>query len=110
MCLAIPGRIEAITDPAAGTRRGRVDFGGVVKEIVLPFVPEAGEGDWILAHVGFAIARNVASSSTSRFVELILQEEEYAHFIVKAPGSMRTSLGSGSAMARSRCGGGLLRS
>jgi hydrogenase expression/formation protein HypC len=57
MCLAIPGRIEAITDPAPATRRGRVDFGGVRKEIVLAFVPEAGEGDWILAHVGFAIAR-----------------------------------------------------
>jgi len=57
MCLAIPGRIESITDPAAATRRGRVDFGGVRKEIVLAFVPEAQPGDWVLAHVGFAIAR-----------------------------------------------------
>ena len=57
MCLAIPGRIEAIIDSAPATRRGRVDFGGVLKEIVLALVPEAGEGDWILAHVGVAIAR-----------------------------------------------------
>jgi len=57
MCLAIPGRIEAITDPAPHTRRGRVDFGGVVREINLAFVPEAQVGDHVLAHVGFAIAR-----------------------------------------------------
>jgi hydrogenase expression/formation protein HypC len=57
MCLAIPGRIERITDAAPATRRGSVNFGGVVKEIVLAFVPEAVEGDWVLAHVGFAIAR-----------------------------------------------------
>ena len=70
MCLAIPGRIEAITDPAAATRRGRVDFGGVVKEIVLAFVPEAGEGDWILAHVGFAIARIEESQARQTLADL----------------------------------------
>ena len=57
MCLAIPGRIESITDPTPTTRRGRVDFGGIVKEIHLVFVPEAEVGDYILAHVGCAIAR-----------------------------------------------------
>ncbi len=57
MCLAIPGRIESITDPAPATRRGRVDFGGVVKEIHLVFVPEAEVGDYVLAHVGCAISR-----------------------------------------------------
>jgi hydrogenase expression/formation protein HypC len=37
------------------TRTGRVDFGGVVKEINLAFAPEAGVGDHVLVHVGFAI-------------------------------------------------------
>ena len=37
-------------------RVGRVDFGGIVKEIALAFVPEATVGDHVLVHVGFAIA------------------------------------------------------
>jgi hydrogenase expression/formation protein HypC len=36
-------------------RVGRVDFGGIVKEINLAYVPEARTGDYVLVHVGFAI-------------------------------------------------------
>jgi hydrogenase expression/formation protein HypC len=36
-------------------RVGRVDFGGIVKEINLAYVPEAKLGDHVLVHVGFAI-------------------------------------------------------
>lgn len=54
MCLAIPGRIASIHDDR-GLRMGRVDFGGVVKEVCLAYVPEAGVGDYALVHVGFAI-------------------------------------------------------
>ncbi len=57
MCLAVPGRVEAITDATPETRTGRVNFGGVVKSINLVFVPEAQVGDYVLAHVGFAISR-----------------------------------------------------
>ncbi len=37
------------------TRAARVDFGGIVKEVNLAFVPEAAVGDYVLVHVGFAI-------------------------------------------------------
>jgi hydrogenase expression/formation protein HypC len=37
-------------------RVGRVDFGGIVKEINLAYVPEAQVGDHVLVHVGFAIS------------------------------------------------------
>lgn len=37
-------------------RVGRVDFGGVVKEINLAYTPEAQRGDYVLVHVGFALA------------------------------------------------------
>lgn len=57
MCLAVPGQVEAITDARPHTRSARVNFGGVVKQINLAFVPEAEVGDYVLAHVGFAIAR-----------------------------------------------------
>jgi hydrogenase expression/formation protein HypC len=34
---------------------GKIDFGGVVKEACLAYVPEAGVGDYTIIHVGFAI-------------------------------------------------------
>ena len=55
MCLAVPGRILSVTGETP-TRVGRVDFGGLVKEISLDFVPEAQIGNYVLVHVGFAIA------------------------------------------------------
>ena len=55
MCLAVPGRILSATDDDPLFRVGRVDFGGVVKEISLAYVPEASVGAYVLVHVGFAI-------------------------------------------------------
>jgi len=55
VCLAIPGRVISTTGDSI-MRIGRVDFGGIVKEINLAYVPEARIGDYVLAHVGFAIS------------------------------------------------------
>lgn len=55
MCLAVPGRIVSVAGEGV-TRSGRIDFDGVCKEINLAYVPEAGVGDYVLVHVGFAIA------------------------------------------------------
>ena len=57
MCLAVPGRIQRITNDEPLARTGAVSFGGVVREVNLSFVPEAEVGDHVLTHVGFAIAR-----------------------------------------------------
>lgn len=56
MCLGIPGSIVSVAeqDPL---RRGIVDFGGVSREVCLACVPDAGVGDWVIVHVGFAISR-----------------------------------------------------
>lgn len=54
MCLAVPGRIESVYEQD-GLRMGRVDFGGVVKEVCLACVPESGIGGHVLVHAGFAI-------------------------------------------------------
>jgi hydrogenase expression/formation protein HypC len=56
MCLAIPGRILTLAGEDPLMRIARVDFGGLVKEISLAFTPEARQGDYVLVHVGFAIA------------------------------------------------------
>jgi len=55
MCLAVPGRIVAVTDDR-GVPMATVDFDGIRKEICLAFLPEVGVGDYALVHVGFAIS------------------------------------------------------
>ena len=56
MCLGIPGKVVEIYQ-ANGLRMGRVDFGGVIKEACLEYVPELELGDYTIIHVGFAISR-----------------------------------------------------
>jgi hydrogenase expression/formation protein HypC len=56
MCLGVPGKIVE-TYEVAGLRMGRVDFGGVVKEACLEYVPDAQVGEYTVIHVGFAIGR-----------------------------------------------------
>ncbi len=54
MCLAVPGKILDIYE-ANGLPMGRIDFGGVVREACLAYVPEARVGDYTIIHVGFAL-------------------------------------------------------
>ena len=55
MCLAVPGRIVSVNGEDIA-RQARVDFGGVLKEVNLAYVPEAQIGQYVLVHVGFAIS------------------------------------------------------
>jgi hydrogenase expression/formation protein HypC len=55
MCLAVPGKILSIVGDDPLLRTGTVSFGGIVKRISLSCVPEACEGDYVLAHAGFAL-------------------------------------------------------
>jgi hydrogenase expression/formation protein HypC len=57
MCLAVPGRLVEIIDGGdIAFRVGKVDFGGIRKEVSLAYVPEALVGKYVLVHVGFAIS------------------------------------------------------
>jgi hydrogenase expression/formation protein HypC len=55
VCLGIPGKIVETWD-ASGFRMGKVDYGGVIKEACLAYVPEAKVGDYAIIHVGFALS------------------------------------------------------
>ncbi len=70
MCLAIPGLILSLSGDDPLLRTARVDFGGVVKEINLAFTPEAGLGDYVLVHVGFAITVIDAAEAEKVFAHL----------------------------------------
>ena len=56
MCLAVPGKVVEIAGEGE-LRMGKVDFSGVKREACLAYVPEVQLGDYVLVHVGFAIAR-----------------------------------------------------
>ena len=70
MCLAVPGRITSVTDDPPLMRRARVEFGGILKEISLAFVPDAAVGDYVLVHVGFAISK-INEEEASRVFEYL---------------------------------------
>jgi len=55
MCLAVPGQVLNVADDPL--RTATVSFGGVTKSISLAFVPDAGVGDYVIVHVGFAISK-----------------------------------------------------
>ena len=57
MCLGIPGRIIETDDDGGLMRMGKVDFGGVAREVCLAYVPEAQVGDYVIVHIGFAISQ-----------------------------------------------------
>jgi hydrogenase expression/formation protein HypC len=78
MCLAVPGRILS-TEQRDGCCCARVQFGGIVREALLDFVPEAEVGDYVMVHVGFAISRldaNEAEETLRLLAEAGLFEEE----------------------------------
>ena len=57
MCLAIPGRVVAITEGEGFDRRGTVDYDGARQDVSLAYLPETKIGDYVLVHVGFAMTR-----------------------------------------------------
>ena len=56
MCLGIPGKVLEIHQQD-DLPMGKVQFGGIVKDICLVYTPEAQVGDFVIVHVGFAISR-----------------------------------------------------
>jgi hydrogenase expression/formation protein HypC len=57
MCLAIPGKIVEIVDPE--NHIAKVEVGGVKRNINIGMLgkDEAGVGDYVLIHVGFAMSK-----------------------------------------------------
>ena len=77
MCLAIPGKVIEVFE-AQGLRMARADFGGTIRKVCLEHLPEAGLGDYVLVHVGFALSRvdPEEAERTYRFLQELGQLEE----------------------------------
>ena len=77
MCLAIPGQIVELVD--AENHIARVDVAGVRRNVNLGLLDgDAGPGDWVLIHVGFAISRidEADALATRRLLEQMGREYE----------------------------------
>jgi hydrogenase expression/formation protein HypC len=76
MCLAIPGKIISIENEIDDIFRiAKVSFNGIVKEVNLAMVPEAGINDYVLVHVGSAISV-VDEEEANRTMEILKQMGE----------------------------------
>ncbi|MBM4165329.1 MAG: HypC/HybG/HupF family hydrogenase formation chaperone [Ignavibacteria bacterium] len=75
MCLAIPGKIESITNDEPLQRTGKVNFSGIIKEVNLSYVPDATVDDFVIVHVGFAISK-VDKDEANRVFEYLKEIDE----------------------------------
>jgi hydrogenase expression/formation protein HypC len=74
MCLAIPGKILNEFQQN-GMRMAKVQFGGIVHEACLEYVPEARIGGYVLVHVGFAISQ-VDEDEAQRTYQLLKEMDQ----------------------------------
>jgi hydrogenase expression/formation protein HypC len=80
VCLAIPGRIVEVVDPANSV--ARVDVAGVRRNVSIGLLDGDGQGpgpgDWVLIHVGFAISQidEEEALATRRLLEQMGAEYE----------------------------------
>ena len=79
MCLAVPGKVLEVEDRDM-TRMAKVDFGGVVKDVCLAYLPDIQVGDYTIVHVGFAIQKLDEASALETlalFESLGIMDEEF---------------------------------
>jgi len=76
MCLAIPGKILEIYD-CEGLKMGKIQFGGMARNICLEYIPDAKVGDYALVHVGFAISK-IDEEEAARTYNLLEEMGELA--------------------------------
>jgi hydrogenase expression/formation protein HypC len=77
MCLGIPGKVIEIYQ-ANDMKMGKVDFGGVIKETCLEFLPEIQVGDYTIIHVGFGISQ-LDEEEAQRTLEMLREMDMLAN-------------------------------
>ena len=73
MCLAIPAKIAQLNGDGMAT----VDILGVTRSVSIDLTPQAGVGDFVLVHAGFAI-EVVDADYAKETIELVKQLEDVA--------------------------------
>jgi hydrogenase expression/formation protein HypC len=75
MCLAVPGKIINIYSEN-GLQMGKMDFGGVTREVCLAYLPEAKVGDYAIIHVGFALSL-LSETEAQETIDLLRQISDF---------------------------------
>ncbi len=70
MCVAIPGLVVSVGEEVGAARPAVVRFGATEGEADLAMVPEAGEGDYVIVHSGFAISV-IGAEAAAKTLELL---------------------------------------
>ena len=75
MCLGVPGKIISIEPNPLGITMGKVNFGGVTKEVCLAYVPDAQVDDYVIVHAGFSLNKINESEAQEVFALLRAMNE-----------------------------------
>ena len=77
MCLGIPGKVMQIEQNEAGLTMGKVNFGGIAKDVCLAYVPDVQVGDYVIVHVGFALNK-IDEQEAQEVFQMLQQIEDLA--------------------------------
>ncbi len=77
MCLAVPGKVISISGDEPLYRTGKVDFGGIIKEVSLAYIPDVQIGEYVIVHVGVALSK-VDAAEAEQVFEYLAQMGELA--------------------------------
>ena len=69
MCHALPVKIVALTGPETA----RVSLGGIIKEVSVALIDDPKPGDYVVLHVGYALAR-IDEAEAERTLALLAAE------------------------------------
>lgn len=84
MCLAIPGKVVEAFDQG-GMRMAKVQFGGIIREACLEYVPDTKVGEYVLVHVGFAISK-VDEEEAHRTYQALKELDQLSELMAPAAG------------------------
>jgi hydrogenase expression/formation protein HypC len=78
MCLAVPGKVIELYQ-VDGMKMARIDFGGVVREACMAYLPDIQVGEYTIVHVGFGLSKldeEEAQETQQMLAEMDLLAEE----------------------------------
>jgi hydrogenase expression/formation protein HypC len=85
MCLGVPGKVvEMIGESPLGMPMARVNFGGIIKEACLAYVPEVQVGDYVIVHAGFALSV-IDEEEAMEVFEILKQMQDLADLEISQP-------------------------
>lgn len=82
MCVGVPGQVMSIEPNPLGMTMGKVNFGGIVKEVCLAYEPDVQVGDYVLVHAGFAMSK-IDEQEALEVFDLLSQMDELAELETK---------------------------